>query len=80
MILSVDNSSRKLSTKQGGLPIPTLHPSKEQFMREEFYQQVREFGILLHSSYLQEEWLIKGITITFVFSDVTHNKVDSITL
>ena len=58
----------------------TLHPSKEQHMREEFYSQVREFGVLLSQGNYYELWYVKGCGITFNFKDESHKLIESISL
>lgn len=60
--------------------MPTLHPSKEQHMRETFYEQVKELGVLISKEEKQEDWMIKGITVTFYFRDVDHRIIDVIIL
>ena len=58
----------------------THHPSKECYMRETFYQQVKELGVLISKEEKREDWMIKGITVSFFFRDVDHSIIDVIIL
>ena len=58
----------------------TLHPSKEIQMRETFYEQVKELGVLISKEEKQEDWMIKGITVSFFFRDLDHTLIDVIIL
>lgn len=58
----------------------TLHPSKEHYMRETFYNQVREEGVLISKEPNQEVWMVKGVTVLFYFSDGEHQKVCAIVI
>ena len=49
-------------------------------MKEEFYQQVREFGVLISRGNYFECWVVKGCGITITFNDKEHKQVDNITL
>ena len=49
-------------------------------MRETFYEQVKELGVLISKEEKQEDWMIKGITVTFYFRDIDHSIIDVIIL
>lgn len=49
-------------------------------MKEEFYQQVREFGIQVSRGNYFECWMVKGCGITITFNDIDHKCIDYITL
>ena len=49
-------------------------------MRETFYQQVKELGVLISKEEKREDWMIKGITVSFFFRDVDHSIIDVIIL
>lgn len=58
----------------------TLHPSKGSIMKETFYHQIREFGILVDRNRTSETWMVRGCSITIYFKDAEHRIIDLITL
>ena len=60
--------------------IPSNPQNKGNTMREEFYKQVREFGVLITQGNYFEHWMVKGCDITFTFKDTSHTLIESISL
>ena len=49
-------------------------------MKETFYSQIREFGILIETTNTFERWMVRGCDITVYFKDNAHKIIDLITL
>ena len=49
-------------------------------MKETFYQQIREFGILIETTPHYERWMVRGCDITVYFKDIEHKIIGIITL
>ena len=49
-------------------------------MREEIYQQIREFGVIIENFSKYEKWIVHDSTVMVFFTDSSHKQIDYITI